>query len=71
VDDDHGRQDHAHAQAVYDLFEHEVVPLFYDRGDDGVPHGWVARMRSSLRTLGWRFSATRMVREYADGPYRG
>ena len=71
VDDDHGRQDHAHAQAVYDLFEHEVVPLFHDRGDDGVPHGWVARMRSSLRTLGWRFSATRMVREYADGPYRG
>lgn len=70
VDDDHGRQDHEHVQAMFRLFEDEVAPLYYDRGADGVPHGWVARMKASLRTLAWRFSATRMMSEYRDGIYQ-
>ncbi len=69
VDDDHGRQDHAHAHAMFDMFEHEVLPLFHDRGDDGIPHDWVARMKASLRTCAWRFSATRMMRDYRDRIY--
>jgi glycogen phosphorylase len=71
IDDDHGRQDHEHAVAMYDLLEHEVAPLFYDRDDRGIPHGWIERIRASLRTCAWRFTATRMMRDYATGPYRG
>jgi glycogen phosphorylase len=69
VDDDPVRQDHAHAEEMFTIFEQEVVPLFYDRGPDGVPHGWVARMKASLKTCAWRFSATRMMQEYVDGIY--
>ena len=66
---DPGIQDTRDAAAFYDLLEHEVAPLFYDRGADGIPHGWVGRIKCSLRTNGPRFSATRMVRDYIDTTY--
>jgi starch phosphorylase len=64
--DDAGEQerDHRDAQALYDLLEHEVLPLFRDRDDDGIPRGWVRRVKASLRTNGPRFSASRMLRDY-------
>ena len=46
------------------------MPLFRDRDDDGIPHGWVERIKASLRTNGPQFSATRMVEEYATAIYR-
>jgi starch phosphorylase len=71
VTDDHGEQDHRHATEMLDTFVGEVCPMFYDRGEDGIPHAWVARMKASLRTMAWRFTATRMMREYAADVYRG
>jgi starch phosphorylase len=47
-----------------------VLPPFYERDDRGLPGGWLALMRASLRTLGPRFSASRMLAEYVNGPYR-
>ena len=46
-----------------------VVPLYYDRDRDGVPRGWIARMKRAIRTLGWRFSADRMVVDYVLKSY--
>jgi starch phosphorylase len=62
-------QDDRHAHALYDLLEHEVIPLFYDRGEDGIPHRWLERMKASLKTNGPRFSAARMVEDYARDVY--
>jgi starch phosphorylase len=70
VDDDHQAQDHRDARTLFDLLEQTVVPLFHERDVDGVPQRWVAMMRRSLQTNGPRFSAKRMVREYADRVYR-
>jgi starch phosphorylase len=42
----------------------EVIPLFYQRDRDGVPRGWIRRMKRTIRTLGWRFNADRMVMDY-------
>jgi starch phosphorylase len=70
VADDHQAQDYRDAGAMFDLLEREVVPMFHERDADGVPQRWVAMMRRSLETNGPRFSATRMVREYADRVYR-
>ena len=47
----------------------EVIPLYYDRDDDGLPRGWIARMKRAIRTLGWRFSADRMVTDYVLKTY--
>ena len=69
VDEDEAAQDERHADALFDLLEERVVPLFHERGPDGVPHGWVAMMKASLISNGPRFSAARMVAEYADRIY--
>jgi starch phosphorylase len=55
--------------ALYDLLEREVVPLYYDRDAQGIPRGWVARVKASLRTIGPRFCATRMLDEYVNDVY--
>ena len=70
VDHDHGAADARDAGELYRLLEHEVVPAFYDRSGDGLPGAWLARMRASLRTNGPRFSATRMLRDYANDAYK-
>jgi len=62
---DPARQDQLDALALYDVLENEVAPMFYDRDSDGVPRRWVARQKNAIRTLAWRFSAQRMVIEYA------
>ena len=67
--EDEAAQDARHAHALYDLLEQQVVPLFYDRGDDGIPHRWLEMVKRSLRTNGPRFSAARMVEGYAASIY--
>jgi glycogen phosphorylase len=69
VDLDHGMQDHRDAAELYRLLEEEVVPVFYGRGDDGVPHEWVARVKRALMTVGPRFGAGRMVGDYVATMY--
>ena len=64
-DGDHAAQDWRDANTLFDLLERQVVPMFHERDADGVPQRWVAMMRRSLMTHGPRFSATRMLREYA------
>ena len=50
---------------LYRVLSEEVIPLYYQRDRDGLPRGWIKRMKRTIRTLGWRFSANRMVRDYA------
>jgi len=47
----------------------EVIPLFYDRDIDGLPGNWIRRMMNSISSLGWRFSADRMVADYVQQCY--
>jgi starch phosphorylase len=49
---------------LYRVLREEVVPLFYQRDRDGLPRGWIKRMKRTIRTLGWRFNANRMVMDY-------
>ncbi|BBJ24084.1 alpha-glucan family phosphorylase [Candidatus Nitrotoga sp. AM1P] len=61
--------DAAEAEALYDLLEHEVIPEFYNRNQEGIPTAWVARMRESMARLTPRFSTNRTVREYTEQHY--
>jgi starch phosphorylase len=58
------------AEALFEILEREVVPLFYDRDQAGLPRQWLARVRASLSQLTPRFSASRMVEEYVTRYYR-
>jgi glycogen phosphorylase len=63
------RRDDLEAAALYELLGNQVAPLFYDRGDDGVPSRWLSMVRHTLATLGPRVQASRMVREYVEAAY--
>jgi glycogen phosphorylase len=54
---------------LYRVLREEVVPLFYHRDQDGLPRGWIKRMKRTIRTLGWRFNANRMVMDYTSKCY--
>ena len=49
---------------LYRVLRDELIPLFYERDRDGLPRGWIKRMKRTIRTLGWRFNADRMVMDY-------
>jgi glycogen phosphorylase len=66
---DVGRRDELEAQALYELLGKSVAPLFYERDAEGVPQGWVERIRHALRSLGPKVQAERMVREYVNALY--
>jgi glycogen phosphorylase len=68
---DHAKQDKRDADALHRVLGEEVAPMFYGRDAQGLPTAWLGRIRASLRSLAPRFSATRMLAEYVDGPYRG
>jgi starch phosphorylase len=61
--------DAVEADALYNLLEREVIPEFYTRDAQGIPTGWVARMRESMARLTPRFSANRAVLEYTEQHY--
>src|SRR5687767_11479437 len=61
--------DAADADALYNLLESEIVPAFYDRDTNGIPRRWLAVARQAILTVTPRFSARRMVKEYAETMY--
>ena len=63
-------QDDRDAKSLTRVLLEEVIPLFFDRNaEDGLPEEWIARMKRSVRTLGWRFNADRMVMDYVQNAY--
>jgi glycogen phosphorylase len=68
--EDHAYQDELEGRAIYDVLEKDVIPLFYERGADGLPKRWLAMMKRSLHRLCPVFNTHRMVEEYWDRFYR-
>jgi starch phosphorylase len=64
-----GSRDASDASELYDILEKEVIPLYYDTSINGIPHGWVKKMKESIRSNSARFSARRMVKEYVNNYY--
>jgi starch phosphorylase len=63
------RRDALEATALYELIGKSVAPLFYERDGDGIPQGWLERVRHTFRSLGPKVQAERMVREYVTALY--
>ncbi len=62
-------QDEVESNAIYNLLEKEIVPLFYDRGPDGLPRGWLARMKKAMHIVCPIYNTNRMVLEYMERLY--
>ena len=63
------RHDAHDLAALYATLENEVVPLYYNRDETGLPLQWIARMKWAIISLGWRFNANRMVLDYLRNAY--
>jgi glycogen phosphorylase len=61
--------DAADADALYDLLEREVVPLYYQRDANDVPNDWLERSKNAVATIAPKFSAQRMVQDYVNTYY--
>ena len=57
------------SRALYTLLEDTIVPLFYDRGDDHLPHAWLAVVKEAIRTVAPAFSTRRMLKQYTSQMY--
>jgi starch phosphorylase len=64
-----GYQDDVDAESLYSLLEREIVPMFYHRDADGLPRGWIAMMKNSIRVLAPAFSGDRMLKQYTENFY--
>lgn len=67
--EDPGYHDQVESNAIYQMLENEVVPMFYTRGRDGLPREWIRRMKNAMRTVCPVYSASRMVKEYTERLY--
>jgi starch phosphorylase len=61
--------DMADAESLYRTLEQEVVPLFYQRDNDGLPRNWIAMMKRAIQTLAPQYNSDRMVEDYARQIY--
>ena len=66
TDPDEAAQDWRDAQDLYRILEEQIIPAYYERDAHKLPPRWLAVMRRAMATALWRFSTTRMLREYTE-----
>ncbi len=66
---DVGHRDEVEANSLFEILERQIVPLYYDRSGGRYPRGWVTRVKASIRSLGPKVMASRMVRDYVREMY--
>jgi len=66
---DLAQRDRLEADSLFDILEHQIVPLFHDREGTSVPRGWLGRVKANLASLGPQVVASRMVRDYVTDLY--
>jgi len=63
-------QDELDAETIYNIFEDEILPAFYDRNIKGVPEKWVSYIKNTFAQVAPNFTTARMIRDYQDRYYR-
>jgi starch phosphorylase len=67
--DDHEQQDLDDCESLYNILQNEVVPLYYKQDQNGIPHGWIEKVKLSFHSTITQFSAHRMVWQYLQNYY--
>ncbi len=68
--DDPEYQDKLEANSLYETLEKEIIPLFYKRGKDGLPHEWIKKMKNAMLSLCPVYNTNRMVIQYSEMFYK-
>lgn len=67
---DNALRDTLDCDAFLRILEDEVIPLYYEQDNEGIPRRWLRRMKRAMCTLGWQFSSDRMVMDYVENCYK-
>lgn len=59
-------QDDLHASYTYSALESDIVPMYYQQREEGVPNAWIQRVKQSLMNLSPQFNCQRMIHEYTS-----
>ncbi len=62
-------QDDLDAETIYSILETDIIPSFYKRGEDGIPHDWVSYIKNTISGVAPKFTTRRMITEYKDRFY--
>ena len=62
-------QDELDAEMIYNTIEEQIVPLYYDRSEDGVPHRWVNSVKKCVADIASNFTTNRMLIDYEERFY--
>lgn len=62
-------QNKADADSIYNLLENEIIPMYYDRDLNGIPHRWIKKSKEAIKSIGPVFNACRMMKEYTKQMY--
>ncbi len=62
-------QDDLDAEIIYSIFEHEVIPDFYNRNKAGIPVEWINMIKNSIAGIAPRFTTRRMINDYIERYY--
>ena len=63
-------QDELDAETIYNIFEEEILPAFYDRNINGIPEKWVSYIKNTFAQVSPNFTTARMIRDYQDRFYK-
>jgi starch phosphorylase len=66
---DPAAQDRRDAQRLYETLQNEIIPMYYDCDEEGLPRMWLKRIKNAILSLAWRFNAARMVMDYTRECY--
>jgi len=62
--EDQDLQNRLDAETIYGILENDIVPLYYTRGKDNIPHGWVDAMKKCIHEIAPKFTMKRMIDDY-------
>ncbi len=63
-------QDELDSQRIYSLLENEIVPLYYKRGENNIPHEWIKYIKNSIAEIAPHFTCRRMIDDYKNNFYQ-
>ena len=67
--DSYEEQDLADSESIYDILEQKIIPLYYDRDENGISKNWLKYMKNSIMDTGWNYSTSRMLVDYTNKLY--
>ncbi len=62
-------QDNADSSSIYNTLENKIIPMYYEKGNNGLSDKWIQMMKNSIMSTGGKYSTSRMVCEYVDKLY--